>query len=314
MAKTGPELENNRQNGNEVTGASGLVQVRSDLQAYGRKRLKQAGIETAGLDARVLLCHVCKIDEAELIAYPEKRVEKRIAGSFVELVEQRCRRLPLAHLLGAREFWGREFFVSADTLIPRPETECAVELAIDQAREVSARKGSSHILDLGTGTGCMLISILSEVEAATGVGVDIDSRAVELARKNAQALGVGPRARFSCMNWGAELEDCFDIIVSNPPYIRSQDIPGLMPEVALHEPLTALDGGVDGLDEFRKIIPQAAGLLTPRGILVLEIGDGQASKVLELLWTTGFERLDPDEPVKYDLAGRERVVAAVKVC
>jgi release factor glutamine methyltransferase len=286
----------------------------SRLLHQARTNLALAGIETAALEARVLLCHVCGITEAEVIAYPDKEIENKPAARFLHLVAQRGQRIPLAHLLGYREFWGLEFCVNAQTLIPRPETEFAVELAVKCAGDIHQKSGHVRILDLGCGTGCLLISILHEVKDASGIGVDINPQAVELAAKNAQNLSVEARTVFCCMNWGDELTETFDIIVSNPPYIRSGDIEGLMPEVSGYEPVRALDGGSDGLDEYRKIIPQARQLLNEQGVLILEIGAGQAGDVLRLLELNSFQSHSPDQPVQRDLAGCERIIVAVKVC
>ena len=286
----------------------------SELQQQAKLSLKQAGIETAALEARVLLCHVCKITEVDVIACPDRLVEGRIAAEFFDLVARRSQRIPLAHLLGSREFWGLEFHVNAHTLIPRPETEFAVEIAVNCARRIFEQTGQPRILDMGCGTGCLLISILHEVKGASGIGIDIDREAVELAQKNAEKLDVDARAQFRCMDWGDGLTETFDIIVSNPPYIPSGDLDGLMPEVAEHEPVRALDGGRDGLDEYRKILPRAHRLLNRQGVLILEIGHGQAEDVLGLVAENGFHPLDPAQPVKHDLAGCERIITALKVC
>jgi len=279
----------------------------SELQHQARLSLRQAGIETASLDTRVLLAHICGLRQAEIIANPDRLIEKKP-------VAQRARRIPLAYLLGSREFWGLEFSVNAHTLIPRPETELAVERAVACAKNICAHAGSVRILDLGTGTGCLLIAILHEIADATGIGVDINPQAVVLAQKNAANLGVAGRATFQCRDWGEGLAEKFDIIVSNPPYIQTGDLDGLMPEVARHEPLTALDGGTDGLAPYRRIIPQAGRLLSGRGVLIVEIGHGQAGDVLGLLGANGFKPLNPGQPVGHDLAGCERIIAAVKVC
>jgi len=286
----------------------------SELLQQAKLSLKQAEIETAALEARVLLCHVCKITEVEVIACPDRLIEEQPTAEYLNLVARRSQRIPLAHLLGTREFWGLEFHVNAHTLIPRPETEFAVESAAMCARRIFKQTGQARILDMGTGTGCLLISILHEVKGASGIGIDIDPKAVELAEKNAEKLGVAVRASFRCMDWGHGLTETFDIIVTNPPYIRSGDLAGLMPEVASYEPVRALDGGPDGLDEYRKIIPPAHRLLNRQGVLILEIGHGQAGDVLGLLAINGFHPLDGTQPVKHDLAGCERIITAVKVC
>jgi len=286
----------------------------SELQHRAQLSLRQAGIETASLEARVLLAHVCAITQAGIIAHPDRLIEKKPAQRFLDLVAQRARRMPLAYVLGIKEFWGLEFCVNAQTLIPRPETELAVELAVVCAKSICAQAGSVRILDLGTGTGCVLIAILHEIAGATGIGVDINPQAVVLAQKNAANLGVAGRATFQCRDWGEGLAEKFDIIVSNPPYIQTGDLDALMPEVACHEPVAALDGGGDGLNHYRCIIPQAGRLLCGHGVLILEIGHGQAGDVLNLLGANGFKPRTPGEPVEHDLAGCERIIAAVKVC
>jgi len=286
----------------------------SSLQHQARSRLKSAGIETAALDARVLLCHACGINETEVIAYPERIIDSERSARFFELVARRARRIPLAHILGVREFYGLEFFVNDQTLVPRPETELAVELAINCAKGIPHQSEGLRFLDLGTGTGCILLSILHEVKDSSGIGIDINPKAVDLAKRNALKLALEARATFRCMDWGDDLEETFDIIVSNPPYILSGELEGLMPEVSRHEPIRALDGGMDGLDQYRKIIPQAEKLLNRQGVLIMEIGDGQATDVLGLLEQNRFQPLDRDVPVRLDLAGRERIITAVKVC
>lgn len=286
----------------------------SKLQQHARAELSRASIETAALEARVLLCHVCQLSEVSVIADPDRLIDSDRAAEFFDLVTQRAKRIPLAHLLGVKEFWGLEFCVNGQTLIPRPETEFAVEFAIECAKSIPTGAGRPRILDLGTGTGCLLISILHELKAASGVGIDINPQAVDLATINARNLKVEKRTTFHCMDWGQDLAEIFDIIVSNPPYVLTGDLAGLMPEVARYEPHLALDGGVDGLDQYRKIIPQARQLLTDKGFLILEVGDGQARNVLEILGANGFQPHVATAPVKHDLAGCERIIAAVKVC
>lgn len=286
----------------------------SELQYQARQRFKQAGIATADLDARILLCHVCEIAEPEVIAYPERPVDDGLAAKYFEQVDKRAQRIPLAHLLGSKEFWGLEFFVNAQTLIPRPETEFAVELSVERAKQIVEKTGRARILDLGTGTGCLLISILHEVEGAEGIGIDINPGAVKLAKQNARRLSVEDRAVFQCGDWGEGLSPPFDMIVSNPPYVRTGDLADLMPEVAEYEPVKALDGGADGLAEYRRIIPLAQRLLSCQGVLIMEIGESQAGDVLNILEQFRFQPDNHQHPVKRDLAGYDRIVSSVKVC
>lgn len=263
----------------------------------GERALNDAGIELPRLEARVLLSHISGLSVAVQMGYPERFVES--ASLFHDLVLRRAAREPLSHLVGHREFWSLPFKVTPDTLDPRPDSETIVEAALDCAPDRSA---PLRILDLGTGSGCLLLALLSELPQAFGVGVDISAAAARVAVENATVLGHGARAAFVVGDWGRMITSRFDLIISNPPYIPSNDIDDLALEVSQYEPRLALAGGVDGLTAYRDILPSLPGLLTPTGAVVLEIGADQAAAVSALAGSVGFRVA----PVRADLASRDR--------
>ena len=212
-------------------------------------------------------------------------------------------REPLSRILGRREFWGLEFALSADTLDPRPETETVVEAVL---RRVLNRNAPLRFLDLGTGTGCILLALLSEFPAAIGFGVDIALGAVMTALGNAATLGLGERAHFLVGDWGTAISGRFDVIASNPPYIGGAALADLPPEVALYDPRLALDGGADGLGAYRSLVFDLLRLLRPGGVFACEVGSGQAPAVAAILRARGFEV----DGCERDLAGIARCVMA----
>jgi release factor glutamine methyltransferase len=265
-----------------------------------RRALEAAGIENAGLDARVLATHALGIDPVGLSAYPDTELGEEGARRLRAVGQRRLAREPVARIVGEREFWGLPFSLSPETLVPRPETETVVEAALRRRPEPTRR-----VLDLGTGSGCLLVALLHELPGATGVGLDRSERALATARRNARRNGVGDRACFVASHWGAALDGRFDLVVSNPPYIASKVIEGLAPEVRAHDPASALDGGADGLSAYRAILGEAAGLLAPAGLLVLEVGFDQGASVPSLAASAGFVV----EAVTRDLGGHPRAVA-----
>lgn len=265
-------------------------------------KLKQAGIDNPQLDARLLTGHILKMDRAQLLAQTERTLPLDEIARINELLQKRANGLSVARILGHREFWGLEFGLNEATLEPRPDSETLIEAALKQARS------AKRILDLGTGTGCLLLSLLQEMPDATGLGIDINPRAVEKALENASALKLEKRATFRVGNWLQGISEKFDLIVSNPPYIPTKDIEGLMREVRDHDPRQALDGGLDGLDPYRHMIPQMGDFLTPKGMVAFEVGLGQADVLKKLFEKHGFQSIAAHK----DLGGILRCVTAIK--
>jgi release factor glutamine methyltransferase len=254
------------------------------------------------LEARLLLAHALGLTRADLIRDPNRRVETE---TFNRLIARRLRHEPLAHILGRREFWSLEFEVSPATLIPRPDSETLIEAALAR---FAAAPPPRRILDLGTGTGCLLLALLHEFPAAFGIGIDIAPEAARLARRNAARLGLADRAGFLAGDWTTAIGRRFGLVISNPPYILSADIPGLMPEVALHEPRRALDGGADGLDAYRTILQGLPDCLLPGGVAILELGAGQAAQAASLARQGGF-----DASLHLDLGGIARAIVLSRI-
>lgn len=260
--------------------------------------LAAAGIPDPRREARLLLAHAAGVDQAALLRDMHGVLA---APGFAAMVERRAAREPLALITGRQGFWSLDLAVSADTLIPRTDSEAVVEAALAACAGRSVRR----ILDLGTGTGCLLLALLSECPGAVGVGVDRAEGAARLARRNAAAVGLAARTMLLCADWGAPLDARFDLVVSNPPYIESAAMAKLMPEVGLWEPRRALDGGVDGLDAYRAIIAALQGLLTPDGAAVLELGQGQAGPVGAMAQAHGLVLAGLHD----DLSGIARAIA-----
>ena len=266
---------------------------------------KSKNIESARLDAEVLLSHILGQERIYLYVHFDEPMEKAELSKFREYVKKRAQHMPVAYIIGEKEFMGLPFKVTPDTLIPRPDTEILVENVLANADKQEAVK----IADIGTGSGAIILSLLTNLPKAQGKTVDIAAKAVEVAKENAQSLQVADRCEFFVGDLFApfaESGDKFDIIVSNPPYIRSGDIDGLQREVKC-QPRIALDGGEDGLKYYREIADVAADRLNDGGVIVLEIGFDQAADVA-LLLETHFKNIE----VIKDLGGRDRVVTAVK--
>jgi release factor glutamine methyltransferase len=273
-------------------------------------RLKSSTIDSAELDARILIGTVLGLDLTGLIASANRLVTAAEAARLEDLIRRRLDGEPVARILGHKEFWGLPLQLSAATLVPRPDTETVVELALEMLRAAALGDHQLRIADIGTGSGAILLALLSELPEACGFGTDISVLALRTASANAAALGLADRAAFVACDYAAALSGTFDLIVSNPPYIRSAEIAGLATEVREHDPLSALDGGADGLDAYRALIPQTARLLAPRGVLVVEIGQGQSGDIEALMTATG---LMLERPPKADLAGIRRAVAGRKL-
>ncbi len=270
-------------------------------------RFDEAGIDTARLDAEFLLSGLLGCNRLALIARPAEILAADASKKFEEAIQRREHYEPVAYILGEQEFWSLTFKVTPATLIPRPDTETLV--AVGLRNLVSDLP--SRVLDLGTGSGCILLSLLHERPQATGIGIDQSAEALEIAKANAETHGLTARTAFQCSSWFTGLEvgrDRFDLIVSNPPYIPSVDISSLMTDVRDFEPLSALDGGDDGLTPYRLIIRESRSFLEDHGILAVEIGVGQVEAVRGFFVANGFTDITIDR----DLAGKDRVVSGKK--
>lgn len=256
-----------------------------------RNAAARIGGDTPLLDAQVLLAHLLGVSRGALILDPDRSID---AQAYETLVGRRAAGEPVAHITGCREFWSLDLAVTPDVLIPRPDSETLIEVAIAQLPQPPHR-----ILDLGTGSGALLLAALSHWPLATGLGIDASAAALAVARANARCTGLASRATFQPGNWGDGLAVRFDLILSNPPYIADDET--LSEEVRRHEPALALFAGADGLAAYRVILPQLATLLAPGGLAVVEIGHTQAASVTALAATAGLcAQLFPD------LAGRDR--------
>ena len=273
-------------------------------------RLKSAAIESAELDARILTGHALGLDLTGLISAAQRQLTPDESARLEEFARRRLAGEPVARILGEKEFWGLPLQLSPATLVPRPDTETVVELALELLRADGNLDRPLRIADLGTGSGAILLALLSELPAAQGFGTDISETALHTASANAARAGLSDRATFIACDYASGLIGPFDLIVSNPPYIRTADIDGLAAEVRNHDPLAALDGGADGLDAYRALIPQAARLLAPGGALVVEAGQGQSGPIQALMTNAG---LMPVIAPKADLAGIPRAVAGHKM-
>jgi release factor glutamine methyltransferase len=270
-------------------------------------RFKRAGAESAELDARVLVGAALGLDLTGLIAAALRRLTEDEADRLEDHASRRIAGEPVARITGIKEFWGLQLALSPATLVPRPDTETVVEAALDFLRAEGDHKRPLLIADLGTGSGAILLALLSELPQAFGVGTDMSPAALHTAEANSRQLHLAERAGFVACDYASALTGAFDLIVSNPPYIPSTEIPSLGIEVRDHDPPLALDGGNDGLDAYRRIAPEAARLLAPRGALIVEVGRGQSGDVQQLLTAA---RLVPAGPPRSDLAGIRRAVLA----
>ena len=278
---------------------SGAAASRAEALGAAASALRAAGIDAPRRDARVLMQHALGLAPEALLADDRVPLGKGEARRLAALVRRRAAREPIAYLTGTREFWSLDFAVDRSSLVPRPESETLVEAVLAQARCLPARP---RVLDLGTGTGCLLVALLSEIPDAVGIGIDVSAAAVSLAQANARSHGLGRRASFAVADWGAPLAARFDIVVSNPPYVAARELASLAPEIALHEPRTALAGGDDGYENYRRLAPQVARLLAPKGLAAIELGAGMADEVGSLFTAVGLVEIGR----RCDLSGIER--------
>lgn len=270
-----------------------------------RFALAEAAARLAPGDARLLLAEALGASRLDLAVAPERALTDAETRRFNDYVARRAAGEPTSRILGRREFWSLEFEIGPAVLDPRPDTETVVEAALEA---VGPRGAALDLLDLGTGSGCILLALLSELPNARGLGADLSEAAARTAQANARRLGLAERARFVVADWGRGLAGAFDLVTSNPPYVRRGEIAGLAPEVAAHDPPAALDGGVDGLDAYRSLAAALPRLLKPGGCAALEIGMDQGPDVIRLIEAAGLEM----RAMRRDLAGRPRCVVAAR--
>lgn len=270
-----------------------------------KARLQAAGVDGPVIDARLLVEAAAGASRTDIIADPRRVLTEEQAATLESFIARRERREPVSHILGRKGFWKIMLQVTADVLTPRPDTETLVELVL---RDLPEAKPFS-VLDLGVGSGAILLAILAERPAGKGLGVDVSDEALAVARENAANLGLAGRVALLRGDWTRGLGDAsFDLVVANPPYVRSAEIAGLAPEVRDHEPRLALDGGPDGLDAYRELAPEILRVLKPGCPFAVEIGFDQSTEVEALFKAAGAEAVATHK----DLANRDRVVAGAK--
>lgn len=276
-----------------------------ELYEEGRRILEQAGLPDAALDVRFLLEEVCGTNLQTLLVFPEKKVTEEEVNQYRAFVQRRKDREPTAMILGEWDFMGLTFRLNKSTLIPEQDTEVLVETALEELKRRGSGEAPLRILDLCTGSGCILLSLLHELRNAGGLGTDLSEEALEAARENVVRLGLQERAAFRQGDlWEPVGDERFDLIVSNPPYVPTDVIPTLEPEVRCGEPYAALDGGEDGLVFYRRILKEAAGHLKPSGIIIVESGFDEAAQIAALMQD---QKLRGIRTVK-DYGGLDRVV------
>ncbi|MGB6860895.1 MAG: peptide chain release factor N(5)-glutamine methyltransferase [Pseudolabrys sp.] len=265
-----------------------------------------AGIEAADVDGRLLVGHALHLDRARLIAQSDRILEAREINVISALAARRLKREPVSRILGQKEFWSIALAITPDVLVPRPETETVVEGALDFVVRGGLRMEKLRILDIGTGSGALLLALLRELPNATGTGTDISTGALKVARENAARCGVEGRCTFVVCDIASVVEGPFDLLVSNPPYIAHDEITSLAPEVKNYDPMVALDGGDDGLAAYRAIAADAKRLLAPGARMFVELGAGQEAAVRDLFTNVGLIA----GIARTDLAGIPRVLGA----
>lgn len=265
-----------------------------------------AGIDEAVIDARALIGRALNLSRAQLISHSDRVLEAREINAISALAARRLKHEPVSRILGHREFWNLDLSVSPDVLVPRPETETVVEAALDALAREDRRQDRLRLLDIGTGSGALMLALLQELPNATGIATDISEAAIVVARGNAERNRCADRISFVVCNMAAGVEGPFDLVVSNPPYIPHAEIATLMPEVRDYDPPLALDGGTDGLDAYRAIARDARRLLAPQGHLIVELGIGQDAAVVALFQRSGLTV----KSARTDLAGIPRALVA----
>ncbi|MCE3255075.1 MAG: prmC [Rickettsiaceae bacterium] len=269
----------------------------SEALILGQNNLKQKGVNSHRIDALLLLCHCLSLSKEEIIFNPGRLLTSDQESNFISLLTRRENREPISHILGRREFFGNDFIVNSNVLDPRPDSETLVEMALEIFPN---RNADLKILELGVGSGCLILTILKNLPFSSGIGVDVSKAALEIAKNNATALNLLSRIEFIQSDWFEDLKiRDFDLIISNPPYIKTSEISHLQEEVKNFEPNLALDGGDDGLFCYQKIALKAKEFLKESGFVILEIGQNQESDVIEIFTNNGLEFVKD----KKDLSG-----------
>ena len=271
----------------------------------GSKILKLNDIRSYNLDSEILLSSTLKLDRSQLLLNLDKRIENQEKKIFFNFIERRSKNEPIAYITGYKEFWKSKFKVNKNVLIPRPDTETIIEQVLNELDINSSKK----ILDIGTGSGCIIISILNERKKCFGVGIDISKNAVKLAKYNAKIQHIDNRIKFLNSDIDNFCGDKYDLIISNPPYIKHHEINGLEKDIKNHEPKVALDGGIDGYNKIRLIIEKSSTLIKKRGKLFLELGINQTRETLKILHLNGFCKTK----VIKDLASKNRCIVSTKI-
>lgn len=275
------------------------------------RSFREAGLPSPELDARLLVLDVCGLSHEGYLMEPGRPLLSAEAERIAVVRVRRLDRESVSRILGYREFWGRRFSISPAVLDPRPDTETLIEVALNIAKTWNSQR-SLNIIDLGTGSGSILLTLLAELPFAFGIGVDRDPAALAIARQNAANLGLGTRAAFVCSNWLDAINGSFQLIVSNPPYIMRGGIDALDLEVRAHDPHLALDGGLDGFDAYRKIVAESRRVAVSGAWVLLEAGIGQAQGIIDLFTEAGWPDAGRNAHIHRDLAGVDRVVAIMR--
>tara|TARA_Y100001970_G_scaffold76014_1_gene96438 strand:+ start:1286 stop:2128 length:843 start_codon:yes stop_codon:yes gene_type:complete len=275
-----------------------------EILNQGSKILKLNNIKSYNLDSEVLLSSTLKLNRSQLILNLDKKIENKEKKNFFNLIERRKKNEPIAYIVGYKEFWKSIFKVDRNVLIPRPDTETIIEQVLNELDIHSSKK----ILDIGTGSGCIIISILNERKKCLGVGIDISKKAVKLAKYNAKIQHIDNRIKFFNSNIDNFCSDKYDIIISNPPYIKHHKINDLEKDIKNHEPRIAIDGGVDGYEKIRLVIKKSSTLIKKKGKLFLELGLNQTKETIKILNLNGFYKIK----IIKDLASKNRCLVSTK--
>lgn len=271
------------------------------LQKQAIDQLEEYSIDSSHIDSRVLLQHVTNLPTETIYLSPEHEISNDNCITYMKLITRRCNHEPVAKIIGKKDFWKSSFIVNNNTLDPRPDSEVIIESALDLLKDKAV---NYSFLDLGTGSGCLILSLLKEFSSAKGIAIDVSAETLKVTKANAINLELTDRVTLLQQNWADNLTDKFDLIVSNPPYIPNKDICELAPEVKIHDPLLALDGGIDGLTPYKYLAPQILKLLKPEAYAILEFGYNQSNSVKEIFMQHGYKI----HKILKDLSGLERAI------